>query len=117
MKTQSAKAKGRNLQKTVRDWIKQFFNLPDADVQSRSMGASGTDIMLSHRAATVLPFAIECKCQESVSIWAAFDQARTNVSAELPYPLLVIKRNGETPLAVLDAELFFKLVSEAVKLD
>lgn len=76
------------------------------------MGASGTDIMLSARAAAVLPFAIEVKCQESVSIWAAFDQARSNVSEQLPYPLLVIKRNGETPLAVLDAELFFKLMSK-----
>jgi hypothetical protein len=100
------------LQQWLRDQIRQVFSLPEADVTSRSMGASGTDVLLSPAAGVLFPFAIECKAQESVSIWEAWRQTKSNVSEQLPFPLLVIKRNNEEPLAVLDAELFIRLMGE-----
>ena len=63
MNTQSAKAKGRKLQQWVRDAIISACNLQADDVQSRSMGAGGEDIMLSPTARAEFPFSIECKNQ------------------------------------------------------
>jgi hypothetical protein len=78
------------------------------------MGAQGTDILLSERAAKCFPFAIEAKNQEKVSIWEAWKQAKENTSDKLPYPLLVIKRNNEEPLVVIDAKLFIQTIAMAV---
>ncbi len=78
------------------------------------MGASGTDILLSERALQVLPFAIECKCQEKLNLWEAWSQTIMNVEKPNQYPLLIIKRNHSIPLAVVDAELFMKIVAGAV---
>lgn len=79
------------------------------------MGAAGTDILLSERAAAAFPFATEAKNCEKIALWEAWKQTKENTSDTLPYPLLIIKRNNESPIAVLDAELFIKLIAEAVK--
>jgi hypothetical protein len=111
MKTASAKAKGRNLQKYVRDTIYKYFpSLQAGDVESRSMGASGTDILLSPTARRLFPFAIEAKNQEKVNIWAAWKQACEN-SEEFLDPILVIKRNREKPLIIMDFETFVEIMS------
>ena len=106
MNTQSAKAKGRKLQQWVRDAIIKACNLQGDDVQSRSMGASGEDIMLSPLARATFPFSIECKNQERISIWKAYEQAKLN--AEVHEPLLIIKRNNHEPLAVINARYFIE---------
>ena len=108
MKTQSAKAKGRRLQQWCRDQILETFTeLSDDDVRSTSMGAGGTDVQLSSRAKELFPFSLEAKNTERVRIWDAFDQAESNCM-EGTEPLLVIKRNGSAPLAVVDAEWLFE---------
>ena len=109
MKPQSAKSKGRNLQQWVRDTIQSACKLKPDDVQSRSMGASGEDIMLSPFARDVFPYSIECKNQERVSIWKAYDQAATNAGNH--EPLLIIKRNRSRALAVVDAQHFINRCS------
>lgn len=92
MKPQSAKAKGRNLQKTVRDeLLARAPHLEPDDIRSTSMGASGVDIQLSPAARKVYPFSIECKAQESLNIWAALEQAEQNKGQHIP--LLCFKRN------------------------
>ncbi len=78
----------------------QALGLDPADVLSRSSGAGGTDLHLSPRARARFPFAVECKNQERVNIWEAFEQAAAHASAPLD-PLLVIARNRTAPLAVL----------------
>ncbi len=104
MKTQSAKSKGRRLQQWVRDQILETFpELTEDDVRSTSMGAGGVDIQLSSRAKELFPFSVESKNTERVRIWDAFDQAEDNCH-EGTEPMLVIKRNGSAPLAVVDAE-------------
>lgn len=92
MRPQSAKAKGRNLQKAVRDeLLKHAPHLTENDIRSTSMGASGVDILMSEAALRAFPFAIECKCQESLNIWAALEQAEDNRGQHKP--LLAFKRN------------------------
>ena len=103
MNTQSAKAKGRRLQQWVRDKLIDK-GLKEDDVQSRSMGAGGEDIMLSSEAKNYFPYGIECKNQEKVSIWSAYDQAESNCGK--CQPLLIIKKNGRKPLAIVDADFF-----------
>jgi hypothetical protein len=72
------------------------------------MGAGGEDIMLSAKARNMFPYSVECKNQESLNVWKAFGQAVSNCGDHTP--MLVIKKNGEKPLAVVPAKHFFKLL-------
>ena len=108
MTPQSAKAKGRRLQQWARQAIIQLVGVKPEDVESRSMGAGGEDIILSAAARKKVPYSIECKNQESLNVWKAFKQAVTNCGDHTP--MLVIKKNGEKPLAVVPAKHFFKLL-------
>ena len=47
MKTQSAKAKGRKLQQWVRDQIIEQLEVHPEDIESRSMGAGGEDLIMA----------------------------------------------------------------------
>ena len=106
MKTQSAKAKGRRLQQWVRDLLIKTFNLQEGDVESRSMGASGEDIMMSPLARSYFPYSVECKNTEKVNIWKSYEQAKSNCKQF--EPMLVIKRNNSKPLIIIDAEYFIQ---------
>ena len=111
MKTQSAKAKGRNLQKWVRDLILKLNpELTEDDVRSTSSGAGGEDVQLSSKARTLVPYNIECKNTEKLSVWSAYDQATAHGRYNA---LLVWKKNRRKPLAIVDAEHFFNLVRES----
>ena len=112
MKTSSAKAKGRNLQKWFRDLILEAFtDLEPDDVRSTGMGQSGMDVQLSPAAQKKFSFAVECKNVEKLSVWTAYDQATANCGKL--EPLLVMKKNRKKPLVVMDAEAFMELVKKA----
>lgn len=69
MKTRSAKAKGRRLQDSVRKLLLENFpQLEDDDIKTAIMGESGEDIHLSPAARKLIPYSIECKNQEALSI-------------------------------------------------
>ena len=72
------------------------------------MGAGGEDIMLSANARNMFPYSVECKNQESVNVWKAFEQAEYNSGAY--QPLLIIKKNRKEPLAVVEANHFMELI-------
>ena len=109
MKTSSAKAKGRNLQKWVRDIIlEKFSGLEPDDVRSTSMGAGGEDVQLSPAARKHFPFSVECKNVEKLNVWGAYEQAEANSGDH--EPILIMKKNRKKPLIVIDAEAFFKLL-------
>ena len=111
MKPQSAKAKGRNLQKWVRDLLLESFpQLEEDDVRSTSMGAGGEDLQLSPAARKLFGFSIECKNQERLNVWDAYDQASANSGKH--EPLLVMKKNRKKPLVVLDAETFVQIIKK-----
>jgi len=110
MKTASSKAKGRKLQQLVRDKILDAFpRLEPDDVKSTSMGASGEDIQLSPAARRWFPFSTECKSRATVSVYAWYQQAKTNSPTGME-PLLVIKQNNSKPLVVIDLDAFMELV-------
>ena len=50
MKTQSAKSKGRRLQQWFRGLLITTLHIDEADLESRSMGAGGEDIMMAKAA-------------------------------------------------------------------
>lgn len=106
MKPQSAKAKGRNLQKWVRDKIlAKFPHLEPDDVRSTSMGAGGEDVQLSPAARELMPYTIECKNMAKIAVYNYYEQAKQHGKGE---PLVVIKQNNSKPLVIVDADYFFK---------
>lgn len=112
MKTSSAKNKGRNFQKEIVEKILTLFpELEPEDCLSRSMGASGEDIMFSPKARKCLPISIEAKNQEALNFWQAYEQAKTNAK-ERYIPVLMARRNRTKPLAVLDLNDFLWIMSK-----
>ena len=67
MKTQSAKNKGRTLQKWVVNQLIEAFDIHPEDIKSCSMGAGGEDVVMARAARQKFPFSVECKNVESFS--------------------------------------------------
>jgi hypothetical protein len=107
MKPSSAKAKGRNLQKWVRERLIEQLEIHPEDIESRSMGAGGEDLIMARAARSKFPFSIECKNVEKLNVWEAYEQAKAN-SGDYE-ALVVMKKNLKRPLVVLDAEFFINL--------
>jgi hypothetical protein len=84
------------------------LDIDPEDIESRSMGAGGEDLIMSKAARNKFPFSIECKNQERMNIWSAWEQANNNRG--IYEPLVVIKKNGVPPLVVLDANVFLNYV-------
>ena len=111
MKPRSAKNKGKRLQNKVRDVIlEKFDKLEPDDVRSITMGDAGEDILLSPAARRLFPFSVECKAQESLSIWSALQQAESNAGKHTP--LVIFKRNRSKTYAVLEFKELLKLLDE-----
>jgi len=107
MKTSSAKQKGRKLQQWMRDLLIKKLDVHPEDIESRSMGSQGEDLIMARAAREKFPLSIECKNQESVNVWKSYEQASEN-SGEYE-PIVVIKRNKSKPLVVIDAEYFVSM--------
>ena len=108
MKTQSRKAKGRRLQQQFMQLLIEKLDIDPEDIESRSMGAGGEDLIMSKAARNKFPYSVECKNQESLNIWKAWEQANGNRG--IYEPIVVIKKNGVSPLVVLDAESFLDMI-------
>jgi hypothetical protein len=108
VKPSSGKAKGRRLQQWAMNLIlDRFTGLEPDDVTSRSMGSGGEDVLMSPKARKKFPFSIECKNTERLNLYRAYDQCKQN-AGDQHEPLLIIKKNHSTPLAVVDAEWFIR---------
>ena len=107
MKTQSAKAKGRRLQQWFRNLLIEKLEIHPEDIESRSMGASGEDLIMARAAREKFDYSIECKNVEKLNVWEAYEQAKSN-SGDYE-PIVIMKKNGKTPLVVIDAEYFVQL--------
>jgi hypothetical protein len=107
IKTSSAKAKGRNLQKWVREKLIEELNIHPEDIESRSMGAGGEDLIMARSARDLFPHSIECKNVEKLNVWEAYEQAKANSGNY--EPIVVMKKNHKKPLVVVDAEYFIRL--------
>jgi hypothetical protein len=107
MKTSSAKAKGRRFQQWVRDLLIEDLDIHPEDIESRSMGAGGEDLIMARAARKKFPMSIECKNQEKVNVWKSYDQAKANCGDY--EPVLFMKKNNSNPLVVVDAKYFVSL--------
>ncbi len=106
MKPSSAKQKGRLLQQWVRDKLIEYApELREGDVKSTSMGAGGEDVQLSPAARDIYPIQIECKSRAKMAVYEDYKQAASHGNNE---PVVVIKQNQCKPLAVVDADYFFR---------
>lgn len=110
MKPQSAKAKGRRLQQQFRELLIEELGIHPEDIESRSMGAGGEDLIMARAAREKFPYSVECKNQEKLNVWESYSQATDN-SGDYE-PIVVIKRNNHKPLVVVDAEYFVRLHNE-----
>ena len=110
MKPQSAKAKGRVLQKWVRDKLIEMLEVHPEDIESRSMGAGGEDLIMARAARAKFPHSIECKNVEKLNIWEAYEQASANCGDY--EPVVFMKKNGKKPLVVVDAEYYIQLFGD-----
>lgn len=110
MKPQSAKAKGRRLQQEFRKQLIEELEIHPEDIESRSMGAGGEDLIMARAARVKFPYSIECKNQEKVNVWEAYAQAEQNCKGY--EPVVVIKRNRTKPLVLVDAEHFVELCNK-----
>ena len=113
MKTQSAKAKGRRLQQWFRDLLVSKLGIHKEDIESRSMGAGGEDLIMARSARQKFPYSIEGKNQEKINIWESYKQADEN--SKDYEPVVVLKRNKHKPLVLVDAEYFVELHNRVAK--
>ncbi len=113
MNTRSRKNKGKRLQNKVRDLLLETFQneLEQDDIKSTTMGESGEDVQLSPAARKLIPYAIECKNQESLSIWKCLEQAESNSNGY--EPLLIFKRNRSKTYVTMDMKEFLRLLIES----
>ena len=107
MRPKSAKAKGRRLQQQFRELLIEELGIHPEDIESRSMGAGGEDLIMARAAREKFPYSIECKNVEKLNVWEAYKQASEN--SKDYEPLVVMKKNNHKTLVVLDAESFVKI--------
>lgn len=107
----SGKNKGRRGQKEVKALLHEFFpSLDDGDIDWRSMGAGGTDIILSPRAQEeVGPLRFEVKYQSNPPWEPGLDQAKDHIEEESHIPIYVRRRNYEDWVAVIPFEKLLRL--------
>ena len=91
----------------MRKLLVERLNIHPEDIESRSMGAGGEDLIMSRAARQSFPYSVECKNQEKINIWKAYEQASENSGDYVP--IVVIKRNRSTPLVLIDAEEFVNI--------
>lgn len=110
----SRKAKGRRLQQWVAKKISDITGFEcgtDCEIESRPMGQNGPDIRLEKKVLKVFPYSVECKSQESWSVHAWIEQARSNIYPNTDW-FLVMKKNQQKPYVLLEADVFFKLLQK-----
>ena len=107
--TAAAKAKGRNLQKRVRDAVlAKYPDLTEDDVRSCPMGSNGEDIQLSTAAKAAFPYSVECKARAKIAlVYDALEQAKSQNDLT---PVAVIKADRKEPLVVLTLDAFMALL-------
>jgi len=97
----------------VRDILRELYpQLHEDDIKSQTMGMGGEDIVLSPAARELIPFSFECKNQETLPLWKSLAQAEDNSKGR--DPVLVIKRNRSGVYAVIQFDVFTKLIERMV---
>ena len=112
MNVRSNKAKGRKLQNTVRDLLRNSFpSLEEDDIKSQTMGMTGEDIVLSPAARKKIPYSFECKNVERLQFWSAVEQCEVNCKEGVA-PAIVVKKNRKSPMVAIPLDVFLGLIGE-----
>ena len=109
MKQNSRRAKGKKLQRIVRDKLLSAFpHLHSVDIKVAKNGQQGEDLKLSRIARRLISYQFEMKNQEKFkTIYSFWDQSVRHGKYE---PVLVIKQNTRRALAVIDLDQFIDLI-------
>jgi hypothetical protein len=108
--TAAKKAKGRAACDLVREALMKWApDLRPGDIETTSSGACGEDLKLSPAAREIYNYAWEVKCQESLNIWSALEQAESHAEGTERTPILAFKRNRTELFVALKLEDFLKL--------
>ena len=109
MKQTSRRAKGKKLQRILRDkLLKAFPHLHQGDIRVAKTGENGEDLKLSRIARRLIPYQWECKNQQKFkTIYSFWDQSVRHGKYE---PVLVIKQNSRRSLAVVDLDQLIDLI-------
>ena len=109
MKQQSRRAKGKKLQRIVRDkLLKAFPHLHPIDIRVAKTGENGEDLKISRNGRRLIPYQFECKNQEKFkTLYSFYYQASKHGKYE---PVLIVKQNTRRALAVIDLDQFIDLI-------
>ena len=112
---QSAKGKGRELQKWVCTRIAKLTNIPfdnkddNCKIHSREMGQSGVDVILRDEALKKFPFSIECKSTESINLRDFIQQAKSNQKEGTDWMVVVRTKSISDVIVVMSWDSFERL--------
>ena len=110
MKQQSRRAKGKKLQRIVRDKLLSAFpdHLSPRDIRVAKTGENGEDLKISRNGRRLIPYQFECKNQEKFkTLYSFYSQASRHGKYE---PVLIVKQNTRRALAVIDLDQFIDLI-------
>ena len=109
MKQKSRRAKGKKLQRILREKLLSAFpHLHQGDIRVAKTGENGEDLKLSRIARRLIPYQWECKNQQKFkTIYSFWDQSVRHGKYE---PVLVVKQNSRRSLAVIDLDQFIDLI-------
>ena len=116
---QAGKQKGRNHQKFVAGRIADMLGVecgPNESVRSREGGQAGTDVVLVGDALRRFPWSVECKRTEKWAVHDWIKQARNNTIIGTNW-LVVARRSQEKSVAILEWDVFCKLVENIMEKD
>lgn len=104
----TAKAKGKRLEKTIEERVKNYTGLCEDHVRSAIGSENGEDIILSKKAKELFPYAVECKSRKAMSLYRYYEQASKNAGGL--EPLVIVKADRKKPLVIFDLNHFFELI-------
>ena len=108
VKARSAKNKGKRLQNILRDKLIELYPALKEEIGSQIMGMQGEDIVLTPHAKTFIPYSFECKNVEKLNVWKSFEQCKNNAGDSTP--VLVIKKNRQTPKVVMELDEWLEII-------
>ena len=96
-------------QQLMKQLLAKFPQLEPDDITSRSMGANGSDLLLSPAARKLIPYDFECKSLARFVGHNYIEQAVTNTPAGSA-PVAVVKANHKKPVVIMYLDDFVKLL-------
>ena len=106
--TASRKQKGRSFQQALmRLLLAKFPQLEPDDITSRSMGANGSDLLLSPAARKLIPYDFECKSLARFVGHSYLEQAVSNCPKNAT-PVAVVKANHKKPVVIMYLDEWIK---------